>query len=369
MINIGSVRAWVAGSIALAAMLAGGTVSAQNREVRVYNWSDYIDEEILTDFTKKTGIKVVYDVFDSNEMLEAKLLAGGSGYDVVVPTGSFLARQIAAGVFQKLDKSKLPNLKNMWPLIEERTAQYDPGNEYSINYMWGTTGIGYNEEKVKKIMEDAPVDSWALVFDPDIVSKFKDCGIYFLDAADDIIPAALRYLGLDPNSNDADDIKKATDLLEKIRPNIQKFHSSEFINALSNGDICIAVGYSGDILQARDRADEAKNNVTIAYSLPKEGAQMWFDQMAIPADAQHVEEAHAFLNFLMEPEVIAKATNYSNYANGNLASQEFIDEEIKEDTSIYPDEETLGRLYVKDAYEGQTQRLVTRAWTKIITGQ
>ena len=369
MINLGSVRAPIAGSIALVAMLAAGPVTAQDREVRVYNWSDYIDEEILTDFTKETGIKVVYDVFDSNEMLEAKLLAGGSGYDIVVPTGSFLSRQIAAGVFQKLDKSKLPNLKNMWPLITERTAKYDPGNEYSINYMWGTTGIGYNEEKVKKIMEDAPVDSWALVFDPDVISKFKGCGVYFLDAADDIIPAALHYLGIDPNTNDEAEIQKAVDLLEKIRPNIQKFHSSEFINALANGDICIAVGYSGDVLQARDRAEEAGNNVTIVYSLPKEGAQMWFDQMAIPADAKHVEEAHVFLNYLMDPEVIAKASNYSNYANGNLASQEHVDEEVKGDTSIYPDEETLAKLYVKDAYEGKTQRFITRAWTKIVTGQ
>ena len=366
MIKLGG-RALIGGVLAATTVLAAGAVSA--KEVRIYNWSDYIDDEVLKEFEKKTGIKPIYDVFDSNEMLETKLLAGGSGYDIVVPTGSFLARQIKVGVFQKLDKSKLPNLKNMWPLITERTAQYDPGNDYSINYMWGTTGIGYNEAKIKERMADAPVDSWELVFNPDVISKFKDCGVHFLDAADDIIPAALRYLGLDPNSNDAGDIQKAADLLEKIRPNVQKFHSSEFINALANGDICIAIGYSGDILQARDRAEEAKNNVTIVYSLPKEGAQMWFDQMAIPADAKNVEEAHAFLNFIMEPEAIAKASNYVNYANGNLASQEFLDEGIKDDDSIYPDEETLGRLYVKDAYEGKTQRLVTRVWTKIVTGQ
>jgi putrescine transport system substrate-binding protein len=367
MIKLLSFRATLAGSVALMAFLAAGAATA--KELRIYNWSDYIDEEVLKDFEKKTGIKTVYDVFDSNEMLEAKLLAGSSGYDIVVPTGSFLAKQVKAGVFQKLDKSKLPNLKNMWPLILERTAKHDPDNAYSINYMWGTTGFGYNEAKIKERMADAPVDSWELIFNPDVISKFKDCGIHFLDAPDDVIPAALHYLGLDPNSDKDEDIQKAAELLEKIRPNVQKFHSSEFINALANGDICIAIGYSGDILQARDRAAEAGSNVTVVYSLPKEGAQMWFDQMAIPADAKNVEEAHIFLNYLMEPEVIAKASNYVKYANGNIASKEFLDEEVKGDTSIYPDEETLGRLYVKDAYEGKGQRLITRVWTKILTGQ
>lgn len=367
MIKLCGVRASLAGSVALMAMFAAGVATA--KEVRIYNWSDYIDEEVLKDFEKETGIKPIYDVFDSNELLETKLLAGGSGYDVVVPTGPFLSRQITAGVFQKLDKSKLPNLKNAWPLIQERTALYDPGNDYSINYMWGTTGIGYNEAKIKERMADAPVDSWDLIFKPEIVSKFKDCGIFLLDAADDIVPVALLYLGLDPNSKDPADLQKAEDLLVSIRPNIQKFHSSEFINALANGDICIAVGYSGDILQARDRADEADNGVTIGYKIPKEGAQMWFDQMAIPADAKNVEEAHIFLNYILKPEAIAKASNYVNYANGNLASQEFITEEIKSDTSIFPDDETLGRLFVKDPYDAKTQRLVTRLWTKVVTGQ
>lgn len=367
MMKLGRVRACVAGSIAVMASFVAGAASAA--EVRIYNWSDYIDEEILKDFEKETGIKPIYDVFDSNELLETKLLAGGSGYDVVVPTGPFLARQITAGVFQKLDKSKLPNLSNAWPLIQERTALYDPGNDYSVNYMWGTTGIGYNEAKIKERMADAPVDSWDLIFKPEIVSKFKDCGIFLLDAADDILPVALLYLGLDPNSSNPDDLKKAGDLLESVRPNIQKFHSSEFINALANGDICIAVGYSGDILQARDRAEEAKNGVTIGYHIPKEGAQMWFDQLAIPADAKHVEEAHAFINYLLKPEVIAKASNYVNYSNGNLASQKFINKEILEDTSIFPDEATLKRLFVKKSYDAKTQRVVTRIWTKVVTGQ
>lgn len=351
------------------AAIAGQAVQAADKEVRVYNWSDYIDPQILKDFTKETGINVVYDVFDSNEVLETKLLAGGSGYDVVVPTGPFLSRQIAAGVFQKLDKSKLPNLANMWPEIMKQLAIYDPGNQYAINYMWGTTGIGYNAAKIKERMPDAPVDSWDLIFKPEILSKFKDCGVMVLDAPDDILPAALNYLGLDPNSNKPEDIEKAGALIEKVRPYIQKFHSSEYINALANGDICIAVGYSGDILQARSRAQEAKNGQEIIYSLPKQGAQMWFDEMAIPADAKHPEEAHIFLNYMMRPEVIAKASNYVSYANGNLASQKFLDDTIKSDKSVYPDADTMKRLFVKTSYDPKTQRVVTRTWTKVVTGQ
>ncbi|PPC86360.1 MAG: spermidine/putrescine ABC transporter substrate-binding protein PotF [Hyphomicrobium sp.] len=363
------VSALAGGVLAVAALVFAPHAMAQEKEVRVFNWSDYIDPEVLEDFTKETGIKVVYDVFDSNEVLETKLLAGGSGYDIVVPTGAFLSRQIEAKVFQKLDKSKLPNLVNAWPEVQSRVEVYDPGNAYSINYMWGTTGPGYNEAKIKERMADAPVNSWDLVFKPEIAAKFKDCGIHMLDAPDDLIPAALNYLGLDPNTEKPEEIQKAADLLTSVRPNVQKFHSSEFINALANGDICIAVGYSGDILQARDRADEAKNGHVIKYSLPKEGAQMWFDQMAIPADAKNVEEAHVFLNYLLKPEVIAKASNFANYANGNLASQQFITDEIKNDPSIFPDADTLKRLYVKKAYDPKTQRVVTRAWTKIVTGQ
>ena len=319
-------------SVAMLGVLAASTLSAQERQVRVYNWSDYIDESILADFTKETGIRVVYDVFDSNEMLETKLLAGGTGYDVVVPTGTFLGRQIQAGVFQKLDKSKLPNLSNVWPDIAARIEKYDPGNEYAVNYMWGTTGIGYNVEKIKERMPDAPVDSWDMVFKPEIISKFADCGVHLLDTAEELFPAALNYLGLEPDSSNPDDFAKAGELLMSIRPYIQKFHSSEYINALANGDICMAVGWSGDVLQARDRAAEAGKDVTVEYSIPKEGAMMWFDNMAIPADAPHVEEAHAFIDYIMRPEVIAKATNYVFYANGNIASKEFVDQEILEDT-------------------------------------
>jgi putrescine transport system substrate-binding protein len=368
MSNVRGLRRALAGAV-LAAALIAQPASAADREVRIYNWSDYIEASVLEEFTKETGIKVTYDVFDSNDVLETKMLAGGSGYDIVVPTGPYLARLINAKVFQKLDKSKLPNITNLWPTILERTAIYDPGNEYSINYMWGTTSIGYNEGKIKERMPDAPVDSWDMVFKPEVVSKFKDCGIHLLDSADDILPAALHYLKLNPDSKDPEDIKKAGELLEKIRPNIQKFHSSEFINGLANGDICMAVAFSGDILQGRNRADEAKNGQVIKLSVPKEGAQMWFDQFAIPADAKNVEEAHIFLNYMMKPEVIAKASNYIQYANGNLKSQEFIDEAIIKDPNIYPDAEMLKRLYTKTSYDPKLQRTVTRTWTKVTTGQ
>jgi putrescine transport system substrate-binding protein len=355
--------------ITLTSTMALGAGAAWSAEVRIYNWSDYIDESVLEDFTKETGIEVIYDVFDSNEVLETKLLAGGTGYDIVVPTGSFLSRQIQAGVFQKLDKSKLPNIENMWDKVAAQTAKYDPGNEYSINYMWGTTGIGYNVEKVKEILGTDKIDSWDIVFKPENLAKFKDCGVQMLNAPDEIIPAALNWLGLDPNTSNPDDLQKAEDALLAIRPNVQKFHSSEYINALANGDICLAVGWSGDVLQARDRAAEADAGVTIAYSIPAEGALMWFDQMAIPADAKNVEEAHTFLNYIMKPEVIAKASNYIAYANGNKASQAFIDEEILNDPGVYPTEAATERLYTKLAYDPKTQRLVTRLWTKVTTGQ
>jgi putrescine transport system substrate-binding protein len=354
---------------ALAMALATGAM-AQERVVNVYNWSDYIDESILAEFTAETGIKVVYDVFDSNEILETKLLAGGSGYDVVVPTASpFMARQIQAGVYQKLDKSKLPNLANMWDVVSTRIAHYDPENAYSINYMWGTVGIGYNTKKVQEALGIEKVDSWDVLFKPENAAKLAGCGIYMLDSPSDIVTTTLNYLGLDPMSKSEEDLAKAEAALMAIRPHVRKFHSSEYINGLANGDICLAVGWSGDIFQAADRAAQADQGVEVAYSIPKEGAQMWFDQMAIPADAKNVAEAHEFLNYIMKPEVAAKATNYVYFPNGNKASQEFIDKEIMEDPAVYPDEATLANLFTIDPYDSRTQRVVTRLWTKIVTGQ
>jgi len=304
----------------MTAVIALCASAAVADEVRVYNWSDYIDEALLEKFEAETGIELIYDVFDSNEVLETKMLAGGSGYDVVVPTGDFLQRQISAGAFQALDFDQLPNSANLWDLIKDRTEQYDPDNAYSVNYMWGTTGIGVNVAKVTEILgEDAPIDSLELIFNPANIEKLAQCGVYMLDAPTEVIPAALTYIGEDPNTFDVDLINKAGDVLLAVRPHILKFHSSEYINALANGDICVAFGWSGDILQARDRADEAENGVEIAYNAPKEGALMWFDQMAIPVDAPNPEAAHMFLNFIMDAQNMAAASNYVYYANGNKA--------------------------------------------------
>jgi putrescine transport system substrate-binding protein len=359
----------VAAAVVLVA-IAGGAAAQKERVVNFYNWSDYIDPTVLDDFSRETGIKVRYDTFDSNDTLEAKLLAGKSGYDVVVPTGYFLARQIAAGIFQKLDKSKLPNLANVWPEIASRLVSYDPGNQYAVNYMWGTTGIGYNVKAAREMLgETASVDSWADVFEPAKIARFKDCGIHLLDSSDDIMPAALHYLHLDPNSSEPGDLQKAADLLLKIRPYVRKFHSSEYLNALATGEICFVVGFSGDIKQAQKRAAEAKGGVAVGYAIPKEGAQLWFDNLAIPKDAPDVAEAHALINYLLKPEVAAKNTNFIAYANGNLASQKFVDHAILDDRAIYPDAATMAKLYTITAHDQKTQRLINRLWTRIKTGR
>lgn len=359
------------GALALGvSVLASATHAQDEKVVNVYNWSDYIDESVLEKFTEETGIKVRYDVFDSNELLETKMLAGGSGYDVVVPTGTFLSRQIEAGAFQQLDFTKLPHASNMWDDVKKVTAIYDPGNEYSVNYMWGTTGIGYNEAKVEEALgADAPTDSLALFFDPANIEKLASCGVHMLDAPTEIIPAALKYLGEDPNTKDPKVIAKAEDVLMAIRPHIQKFHSSEYINALANGDICAAFGWSGDVLQARDRAAEADAGNTIVYKIPKEGALMWFDQMAIPADAPNPELGHQFIDFIMRAYVAAAASNYVNYANGNKAAQGLLDAGVIGDPAIYPSDETMKNLYSVTAYPPKVNRIVTRMWTKVKTGQ
>jgi putrescine transport system substrate-binding protein len=357
-------------AISMGAVGVAMAVAQSPRVVNVYNWSDYIDPKVLEDFTKETGIKVQYDTFDANETLETKLLAGKSGYDIVVPTAYFLERQIKAGVFQKLDKSQLKNLGNVWPDIAKRLAVYDPGNQYAVNYMWGTTGIGYNVKAMReRLGPDGKIDSWDIVFKPETLAKFKDCGIHMLDSADDIMPAALHYLGLNPNSTDPKDLDKAAELLMKIRSLVRKFHSSEYLNALAAGEICLVVGWSGDIKQSQRRAAEAKNGVEIGYSIPKEGAQMFFDNLAIPKDAAHVAEAHAIIDYLLRPEAAAKNSNLVAYANGNLSSQKFIDKTVLDDKSVYPDAATMSRLYTVSARDQKAQRLLNRLWTKIKTGR
>ncbi len=356
-------------ALTLFSILLSSSSFAQQNVVRVFNWSDYIDPSILTEFEAETGIRVTYDVFDSNELLETRLLAGRSGFDVVVPSGNFMARQITAGVFRKLDKERLPNLQHMWPLIAEKTGHSDLNNEYSVNYMWGTTGFAFNVDKINERLADAPTDSWRMIFDPEVVKHFADCGIYLLDTADEGLPAALLYAGLNPNSQDLNDLQKAREVLMAIRPFIRRFHSSEYINALADGDICLALGYSGDLLQAKNRAIEANNNVDIQYVIPKEGARMWFDQMAIPADAPNPENAHTFINFIQRPEIIARISNEVFYANGNLASKEFLNDEVRNNPTIYPPDDLLEKLFIIDTYPQRFLRAVNRMWDDIKTGR
>src|SRR5262249_10141868 len=297
-------------------------------------------------FTRETGIAVKYDTFDSNDILETKLLAGNSGYDLVVPTGYFLERQIKAGIFRKLDKAQLPNLAHVWDEIARRLAVYDPGNLYAVNYMWGTTGVGYNTGAARGAFGgEAKIDSWAALFRAEEIGKFKACGVHMLDSSDDVLSAALNYLGLDPNSKDPGQLEQAAGVLMKVRPFVRKFHSSEYLNALASGEICLVLGFSGDIKQAQKRAREARNGVDIAYAIPNEGAQLWFDNLAIPRDARHPADAHKLIDFLLRPEIAAKNTNFIAYANGVAASRPFVDKAILEDHGIYPDAAMMQHLY------------------------
>lgn len=360
------------GKTLLALSLAGaltGAAQAEDKVLHVYNWSDYIAEDTLANFEKETGIKVVYDVFDSNEVLEAKLLSGGSGYDVVVPSNQFLAKQIKAGVFQKLDKSKLPNWQNLNPDLMKALDSADPGNQYAFPYLWGTTGIGYNPEKVKAALGVDKIESWDVLFKPENIEKLKSCGVSMLDAPDEVYAAALHYQGLNPNPTDVKDVAKAEELLMKVRPHVTYFHSSKYISDLANGNICVALGWSGDVFQAQARAEEAKNGVEVAYAIPKEGAASFFDMMAIPADAKNVEAAHMFLNYILKPEVIAPITNYVAYPNGNAKATPLVDEEIRTNPGIYPTEEASKKLYTFAELSPKVQRAITRSWTKVKSGK
>jgi putrescine transport system substrate-binding protein len=340
------------------------------KELNVYNWSDYISDDAIANFEKETGIKVTYDVFDSNEVLEAKLVAGNTGYDLVVPSLSFLGRQIQAGVFQPLDKSRLSNYGNLDPTLMARIAQTDADNAHSVPYLWGTTGIGYNVGKVAEIFgEGTEITSWDYFFKPENLAKLHACGVAVLDTPQEIVPAALNYLGEDPNSFDPAVIAKAEELLTSIRPHITYFHSSQFINDLANGDICFAVGWSGDILQAADRAEEAGAGVEVAYVIPNEGAGMWFDMLAIPKDARHVDNAYLFIDYLMRPEVMAGIQNYVAYASANAAALPLVDEEIRTDPGVYPTEAAKERLYTFAVLPPEVDRLYTRLWTTLKTGQ
>ena len=339
-----------------------------DKVVNVYNWADYIEPSLLEKFTSETGIKVNYDVYDSNEVLETKLMAGSTGYDVVVPTASFIERQIKAGAFRKLDRAQIPNWRNLDPEVLQRLSLHDPGNAHAISYMWGTDGIGYNEAQVKAIMPDAPVNSWKLLFDPAIAAKFKDCGISVLDAPGDVVAVLLHYLGKDPNGESEEDLALAEKTLMAIRPYIRMIHSSSYIDALANGEICLAFGWVGDVLQARDRAAEVGQGHIIKYSIPREGTIIWFDAMAIPNDAPHPANAHAFLNFLQRPDVAAANSNFIKYANGNAAAFMLIDQAVRTDPAIYPPAEVKAKLFPDLADSEAYSRILNRTWTRFVTG-
>jgi putrescine transport system substrate-binding protein len=350
---------------------AGSSAGGANNEkvVNIYNWSDYIDPGVLKDFEAQTGIKVNYDVFDSNEVLETKLLAGNTGYDVVVPTANFLERQVQAGVFQKLDKSRLPNLKNVDPDILKRIALHDPGNEHGVNYLWGTSGLGYNVAKIRERMPDAPVDSWRMLYDPAVVSKFKDCGVSVFDAPSEVVSTVLIFLGKNPNSLSPDDLAQAEKVLLSIRPYLRYVDTERYIEDLANGETCLALGWGGDVLQARDRAREAGKGIDIKYSLPREGGIIFFDMLAIPADAPHPQNALTLINYLLQPQVAARNSNLVRYANSIPASRPMLSDSVKNDPNIYPPPDVMAKLVPNLAQPPGYTRLLTRTWTRFKTGQ
>jgi putrescine transport system substrate-binding protein len=348
---------------------AADTGTAKGQVLNLYIWSDYLAADTLSNFEKQTGIKVHVAYFDTNETLETKLLAGSSGYDVVVPTASYFERQIKAGVYLTLDKSKLPNLKNMDPQLMAKVALHDPGNAHGIIYTWGTNGIGYNEKMVRELMPDAPLDSWRMVFDPAVASKVAKCGISVLDSPAEMLRAVYSYLGKDANSQSPNDLVQAEAVLTKIRPFIRNINSSEYIEALANGDLCIAVGYNGDVMQARDRAREANKGIEVKYYVPKEGSILWFDMLAIPKDAPDPDSAYAYLNYIMTPQVIADISNFKRYANANAASQPLVLPAVKDDPGIYPPPEQRQKLAVQLADSADQTRAITRVWQKFKTGQ
>jgi putrescine transport system substrate-binding protein len=369
MRGMGIIAGIAAALLVPAAALCPAAALAAAPELHVYNWSDYIAPDTIANFAKETGIPVTYDVYDGNEVLEAKLLAGGSGYDIVVPSASpFMAREIKAGAFLELDKSRLPNLRNLDPEMLALAAEADPGNAHGVPYLWSVTGIGYNDALVAKALGEGRRDSLALVFDPDNAKKLAACGISLLDTPQEVFPAALAYLGRDPKSRDPGDLDKATGLLLKIRPYVRKFHSSQYINDLANGDICIALGYSGDVIQARNRAAEAKNGVGISFRVPKEGAQMSIDMLGIPKDAPHPGLAHSFIDYILRPPVIAAISDAVSYPSPNAAATALVNPDISGDPGIYPPEAVKKLFYVDLPAARDYERARTRAWNRVKTG-
>jgi len=359
----------------LATACAGGSDQAASpaaddeKLLNVFNWADYIGTTTIADFEARTGVKVHYDTYDSNEILETKLLTGATGYDVVFPSGNFLERLAKVGGFLKLDKSRLPNLSNMDPEVMRGLAGNDPGNEHAINYMWGTIGIGYSPQMVRKAIGTDRIDSWGAIFDPAIAAKLAKCGITMLDAPEDVFDSARIYLGLDPNSERAEDLAAAEALLMRVRPYVRYFHTYQHVNDLASGAICVSLSWNGLILQARSYGAAAETPVDVAYVVPKEGADIWYDAVAIPADAPHPDNAYAFLNFLMEPETIAGVSNYTGYANGVPASRPFLKDAFRNDPGVYPSADTRRGLFTSRVKSQEFSRAQNRAWTRVKTGQ
>lgn len=338
--------------------------------VSIANWSGYIAPDTLAQFTQRTGIQTTYDVIDSNETTEAKLMTGGSGYDLASPSNHFLPRLIQAGAIQPLDRSKLPNWNNLDPKLMKLLETSDPGNRYGIPYMWVTVGIGYNVDKIKAIFGDTDVtQSWQLLFKPENIQKLKQCGVAFLDNPTQMVPITLNALGLAPHSEQPADLKKAEAALQAIRPSILYFHQAKYVSDLANGNICVAVGYSGDVLQARSRAEEAGNKEKVAFSIPKEGAGSFYDMMAIPKDATNVDNAYLFMNFLMRADIIAEVTNSLGYSNANAAATPLVDEAIRNDPASYPPQAVLATLYAVPDQPIAIQRVMNRGWTRIKLGK
>jgi putrescine transport system substrate-binding protein len=352
-----------------AALLCAAASAAEEPVLNVYNWADYVAPDTIRNFEREYGIRVNYDLYDSTEVVEAKLLAGSTGYDVVFHSYRYSSRLIPIGVYQPLDPAKLDRSDNLDQWVLAKMQAYDPGNRYGVPYMWGTTGFAYNTAMINERMPDAPVDSWSMLFDPEVVKNFADCGVTLLDAPTEGQANMLGYLGRDPNSESDEDLKAFEDRMMGIRPSIRYFHSSQNINDIANGEICVAMGWSGDMFIAMDRAAEADQGIELEYVIPKEGAVIWFDMLAIPTDAPHPENAHLFLNYTMRPEVAAGISNYVWYANANEAATELVDEEVSGNPSIYPPDEVKQKLFPDLAESPAHTRKLTRSWTRIKTGQ
>ncbi|WP_277758380.1 polyamine ABC transporter substrate-binding protein [Pseudomonas sp. A34-9] len=355
--------------LSLAVVLAAASTAAiADETVNISNWNSYIAPDTLANFTQATGIKTTYDIHDSNEVLESKLMTGNTGYDVVSPSNHFLSRLIKAGAIQKLDRSQLPNWKNLDPVLMQKLEVNDPGNQYGYPYMWGTAGIGYNVEKIKAIFGNTDVTrSWKLLFDEESIKKLSQCGVAFIDNPTQVLPITLNYLGLPPHSHEPEDYRKAEQALLKIRPYIQYFHASKYISDLANGNVCVVIGFNGDIVQAAASAKEAKNAIDIAYSIPDEGTTLWFDMLVMPKNAPHEKNGYAYMNYLLEPKVIANISNSIHYANPNAAANEFLDPDVKQDSAIYPPKSVMEKLFTVEELPAKIARLTTRLWTKLKT--